>query len=97
MKTTIVNLKICKDKDVVRIDRTTIFGNPFMMRTEADRAEVIRKFRKYFYDRIPKDLVFRQRVLKLKGKKLGCWCKPSPCHGDVILEYLKENKGGEMA
>lgn len=21
---------------------------------------------------------------ELKGKVLGCWCKPGPCHGDVL-------------
>ena len=89
-KTTVVNLKICKDKDVVRIDRKTIFGNPYMMRSEADRGFVIRKFRKYFYDRLDKDPVFRQRIAGLKGKKLGCWCKPKACHGDVIAEYLEK-------
>ena len=23
---------------------------------------------------------------ELKGKRLGCWCKPLPCHGDVLAE-----------
>ena len=21
---------------------------------------------------------------ELRGKRLGCWCKPKPCHGDVL-------------
>jgi hypothetical protein len=25
-----------------------------------------------------------------KAKFLGCWCKPNACHGDVILEVLRE-------
>ena len=93
MKTTVVNLKTCKDADVVRIDRTTIFGNPFMMRTEADRRDVLHHFEKYFYDRLRKDIVFRCRVLRLKGEKLGCWCKPKACHGDIIAEYLEKDSG----
>ena len=24
----------------------------------------------------------------LKGKVLGCFCKPLPCHGDVLIELL---------
>lgn len=24
----------------------------------------------------------------LRGKTLGCWCKPAGCHGDVILARL---------
>jgi hypothetical protein len=30
--------------------------------------------------------------LDLKGKVLGCWCKPMPCHGDILLQLLKENE-----
>ena len=25
---------------------------------------------------------------ELDGKILGCWCKPKPCHGDVIAELV---------
>jgi Domain of unknown function (DUF4326) len=24
----------------------------------------------------------------LNGKVLGCWCKPEPCHRDVLMELL---------
>jgi Domain of unknown function (DUF4326) len=24
--------------------------------------------------------------IELMGKTLGCWCKPSPCHGDIPAE-----------
>lgn len=34
---------------------------------------------------------------ELKGKTLGCWCKPYPCHGDVLVELLNELEGGEDA
>lgn len=25
---------------------------------------------------------------ELKGKTLGCWCKPGPCHGDVLVKFV---------
>lgn len=25
---------------------------------------------------------------ELKGKTLGCWCKPNACHGDVLVELI---------
>ena len=28
---------------------------------------------------------------ELKGKILGCWCKPNKCHGDVLIKLLKNN------
>lgn len=27
---------------------------------------------------------------ELSGKVLGCWCKPEPCHGDVLTELFRE-------
>lgn len=27
---------------------------------------------------------------ELRGKTLGCWCKPDRCHGDVLVELLTE-------
>lgn len=30
---------------------------------------------------------------ELEGKVLGCWCKPERCHGDVLMELLREKKG----
>ena len=27
---------------------------------------------------------------ELKDKNLGCWCAPSPCHGDVLIKLFKE-------
>lgn len=25
---------------------------------------------------------------QLKGKVLGCWCKPGPCHGDILVSLV---------
>ena len=30
------------------------------------------------------------RVPELRGKTLGCWCKPSACHGDVLVKLVAE-------
>lgn len=27
---------------------------------------------------------------ELKGKVLGCWCKPAKCHGDILIKLLEE-------
>lgn len=84
--TTIINLK--NEKCDVIIDRTSPFGNPFKIGVDGDRQQVIEKYRKYFYNKL-KDDEFRGKVEKLKGLRLGCWCKPHRCHGDVIVEYLE--------
>ncbi len=27
---------------------------------------------------------------ELKGKTLGCWCKPEKCHGDILCKLIQE-------
>ena len=71
----------------VLIDRTTIFGNPFP-EWKWGREECIRKFESYFWDRVERDPGWKAEVLKLKGKVLGCWCKPLKCHGSIYKDYL---------
>lgn len=65
------------------------FGNPY--KTE-NRAYNIKMFRAYFKARIKTDPEFKRRVHELKGKTLGCFCKPQDCHGDVYVEYLNKLK-----
>ena len=33
------------------------------------------------------------RLEELEGKVLGCWCKPKPCHGDVLAKLAEEIDG----
>jgi len=63
-------------------------GNPFFV-GKYGREGCIEKFREYFYNRIKTDPEFKKAVDDLKGKTLGCFCKPLACHGDVIKEYLE--------
>lgn len=64
------------------------FGNPFVIGQNGDRADVIKKFERYFAERIGSDPEYRHRVLELQGKRLGCYCKPLACHGDIIAEWV---------
>lgn len=64
------------------------FGNPFKLLPTESRGATIERYKQYFYNRLETDPEFKQKVLQLKGKTLGCFCKPNPCHRDVIAEYL---------
>ena len=67
----------------VRIDRTTKWGNPFVIGKDGSRQQVIEKYRAYLWlSPLINDLH------ELFGKDLECWCAPLPCHGDVIAEVL---------
>ncbi len=94
MKTTVVNIR--SDRYDVYIGRagkgqSGYFGNPFRLTDQSARGSTLEKYREYFLNRIQTDSEFKQRILSLKGKKLGCFCKPHPCHGDIIVEYLESN------
>lgn len=72
-----------------RIDRLTKFGNPYKMEksTPEERDRVIGLFREYANKKVQDQPGFFN---ELKGYDLACWCAPRPCHGDVIIEILKE-------
>ena len=29
-------------------------------------------------------------LIELEGKEIGCWCKPSGCHGDVLVKLFAQ-------
>jgi len=89
-ETTVVNLRDKPARPYCRIDRVTIYGNPFVIGPDGDREQVLRSYAVYFEDRIQRDARFRAAVLALKGKRLACWCAPEMCHGDIIVEWLQQ-------
>lgn len=84
-KATTVNLHF--EECDVRIDRTSKWGNPFRIGIDGTRDEVIQKYREWILNR--PELI--EQVPELSGKRLGCWCSPDACHGDVLIELLNEN------
>lgn len=80
---------IKKSDDYEYIGRGSVWGNPYAMNGSEieSREDVISKF-KYDFD---KDILMKAKKadsVKLMGKKLGCFCKPYACHGDIIADYL---------
>jgi hypothetical protein len=70
------------------IGRGSYWGNPYSMFEQGeDRDEVIRKY-KYDFDNEKFPHIEKTEVYKLAGKRLGCFCKPALCHGDVLADYL---------
>ena len=84
----------CKREEYdVYIGRPSKWGNPFshkdgtraMFKVDT-REEAIEKYREYILSR--PDLL--ECLHELKGKTLGCWCKPKACHGDILAELVEE-------
>lgn len=80
MKTTVV--KVTNQTCDVYIGRPSKWGNPFYIGQDGTRAEVIRKYEEWILQQ-PELL---SSLSELKGKRLGCHCKPQACHGDVLAK-----------
>lgn len=59
--------------------------NPFSAKIYS-REESLAKYREH----ITSNAELMSQIGELKGKVLGCWCKPKTCHGDVLLELCSE-------
>lgn len=66
-------------------------GNPYTV-VDYGRDRAVDLFERDFYNRIESDDEFREAVEELEGETLGCHCKPKSCHGDVIKNYLENNR-----
>ena len=80
--------------DYEYIGRGSYWGNPYSMYEAGDsRDEVMRKYKYDFdYDKFPNKE--KNEVYKLAGKRLGCFCKPLSCHGDILADYLNGQDDG---
>jgi len=89
--TKVVNFK--KEEYDVYIGRPSIWGNPFSSKdnTLAEykvscKSEAIQRYEEY----IESNEFLKSKLSTLKNKRLGCWCKPKPCHGDVLLKMIEK-------
>jgi hypothetical protein len=63
------------------------FANPFTVKDHG-LDKCIELYRIHIKKLIELGTITRVDLDELKGKNLGCWCKPGPCHGDVLLEFI---------
>lgn len=40
-----------------------------------------------YQDYLDSNEVLLQKIHTLRGKTLGCFCFPKPCHGDILAAY----------
>ena len=95
-KTKVVNLR--KEPYDVFIGRPSKWGNPFIIGRDGSREEVIQEYENWLNKKVLYNIeppTIEEMVKELKGKILGCYCKPRACHGDIIVnpsepqEHLK--------
>lgn len=94
MTVTVVNIR--RDTFTVYIGRANAryglpqskFANPFKIGPDGDRDQVIAKYRAYVLSR--PDLL--EALADINYARLGCWCSPEKCHGDVLAELIAERE-----
>jgi hypothetical protein len=67
----------------------SVWANPFIIGKDGGRDKVINAYEKYINEKIENKEV---NLDDLRGKVLGCWCCPEPCHGDILMKLLKSKK-----
>ena len=92
--------------DVYYIGRPSILGNPYThiqdKKTRAEfivntREEAVNAYEQYFHYQYESDEKFSNLIDEIYHKHLngahvylGCFCKPEPCHGDIIAKKLQQ-------
>lgn len=63
--------------------------NPYPLAPGRERGSTLDKYRAELSTKL-EDPEYRQQVKDLWGKILVCWCKPHPCHGDVLAQACED-------
>ena len=100
--TTVVH---CKRAEFdVYIGRPSLWGNPFShesyssapvyVRTREDAITCYEQWitggQQHIHERLGLVRPTLEQIRSLRGKRLGCWCKPQACHGDVLARLAHE-------
>ena len=74
--------------NTLKVDRTTRWGNDFIMAHEGTRLLAVAQHRE---QAIAQNEACPQYYEPLRGKNLACWCPlDQPCHADVLLELANK-------
>jgi hypothetical protein len=67
------------------------WANPFKVGRDGTRREVIDKYRIHLTGLLSTE-EGSAALEQLRGRRLGCWCAPEPCHGDLLVEALRNRR-----
>jgi len=80
------------------IGRPSTLGNPYT----GNRTQIIAKYKIWLWKEVKQKGGVYKELLRLKtiaesgDLYLICWCKPKPCHGDVVKACLEWMIGGDI-
>jgi hypothetical protein len=67
----------------IRVDRSSEFGNPFILEDDGTRDEVCDAYATHY---LPNKPSIQSKIKTLQGKVLICHCYPQRCHGDALAK-----------
>ena len=74
----------------------SVLGNPFQIGKDGSREEVIQMYRRWLWFRMQEQGQVQKEILRLaamyaRGEsiKLGCWCFPQACHGEIVARAIR--------
>jgi hypothetical protein len=54
------------------------------------------EYRKDILEKLEKDPEMLKLLMSYKGKCLGCWCSPAPCHASVLRDIIEGYRPGDV-
>lgn len=85
-----------KEEYDIYIGRGSVWGNPFSHLPETKalykvdtRDEAVASYKEYLWHQMREGFITRDMLRSLSGKRLGCFCKPQSCHGDMIVKAVE--------
>jgi len=83
----VVNIRKASPGTFIKCDRTSRWGNPFILGVDGTRDLVCDLYERYAAWRIWRQPDWLE-PLKEAGLDLGCHCAPHRCHCDTLLRLI---------
>lgn len=84
-----------------RLNRPNVYnphlGNPFKLKPNEPRNTTLAKYKEWLYNEYQTNPDYKRRIdILVEAEKQGfhynliCYCKPNPCHGDILKEFIQQ-------
>ncbi|MDH3681449.1 MAG: DUF4326 domain-containing protein [Acidimicrobiia bacterium] len=81
---------------VKSVARPSRWGNPYRLEREADRPDVMARYRRWLAQRLDEDPHFLDPLRAASG--VACYCQLDvACHADIIIEAMQAPPGGRFS
>jgi hypothetical protein len=81
----------------IYVGRPSPLGNPFVLRSETDRAAVIQAYARWLVEQLrdpgsaaSREIARLAQLARTQDLCLVCWCAPKACHAAVIKRLIEE-------